>query len=110
MRYYLIDEISKSDLEKIKNFLSNRALKSGLDDIYWVEFPEDSLTQIQLEHSSCKPYVFGLELGPGSLRAELFVRNRNQFGCTCQQYCDDRQKNYVIDYVLMLINELNIRT
>lgn len=110
MRYYLIDEISKSDLKKIKAYLGDRALKSGLDDIYWVEFPDDFLTQMQSEHHSCKPYVFGLELSAGSLKAELFVRNRNQFGCACQQYCDDRQKNYVIDFVLSLINELNIRT
>jgi hypothetical protein len=110
MRYYLIDEISKSDLEKLKNHLSERALKSGLDDIYWVEFPDDLLTQMQSEHHACKPHVFGLEFGDDSLRAELFVRNRNQFGCACQQYCDDCQKNYVINFVLSLINELNIRT
>jgi len=110
MRYYLIDEISKSDMEKIKNHLSDRVLKSGLDDIYWAELPDDFLTGTQSEHDSCKPYVFGLELGANSLKAELFVRNRNRFGCACQQYCDDRQRNYVIDFVLSLIDELNIRT
>ena len=110
MRYYLIDEISKPDLEKLKNHLSTRALKSGLDDIYWVEFPDELYAQMQSEHHACQPYVFGLELGTGSLRAELFVRSRNRLSCTCQQYCNDRQKNYVIDFVLSLINELNIRT
>ena len=110
MRYYLIDEISKSDVEKLKNHLSERALKSSLDDIYWVEFADDLLSGLQGEHDSCKPYVFGLELGATSLKAELFVRNRNRFGCACQQYCDKRQKNYVIDFVLSIIDELNIRT
>ena len=110
MRYYLVDEISISDLEKIKNYLGDRALKSGLDDIYWVEFPDDYLTQMQSDHDSCGPHVFGLELGDSSLRAELFVRNRRHFGCACQRYCDDRQQDYVIDFVLNLINELNIRT
>jgi len=110
LRYYLIDEISKSELKKLRNHLNDRAIKSGLDDLYWVEFPDDLLTSIQSEHDSCKPYVFGLELSVGSLKAELFVRNRSQFGCACQQYCNDRQKNYVIDFVLNIINELNITT
>ncbi len=110
MRYYLIDEISKSDVEKLKNHLNEKALKSGLDDIYWVELADDLLTGLQADHDSCKPYVFGIELSANSLKAELFVRNRKQFGCACQQYCDDRQRNYVIDFVLTMINELNIRT
>jgi len=110
LRYYLIDEISKSDIKKLKNHLDDRTIKSSLADLYWVEFPDDLLSSIQSEHDSCKPYVFGLELSASSLKAELFVRNRNEFGCACQQYCSDRQKNYVIDFVLNLIDELNIRT
>jgi hypothetical protein len=110
LRYYLIDEISKSDIERLKNYLNDWTIKSGLADLYWVEFPDDFLTSIQSEHDSCKPYVFGLELSTSSLKAELFVRNRNEFGCACQQYCNNRQKNYVIDFVLNIINELNIKT
>lgn len=110
MRYYLIDEISTPDMEKLRNHLTDKAIRSGLDDIYWVEFPEDILTGTQSQHDLCKPYVFALELGENHLKAELFVRNRNHFGCSCQGYCHDRQSSYVIVSVLNMIDELNIRT
>lgn len=110
MRYYLIDEISKPDMEKLRVHLNDRTIRSGLEDIYWVEFPEDILTGVQSEHGSCRPFVFGIELSENSLKAELFVRNRRHFGCACQQYCDDRQRSYVIDFVLSMVDELSIRT
>jgi hypothetical protein len=110
MRYFVIDEISKADMEKLNNHLKDLATKSGLDGVYWIHFPDDLLDEPQVQHRSCQPHVFGLELSGNSLKAELFVRSRNQFGCSCQQYCDDRQNTYVIDFVLNLVQDLNIRT
>lgn len=110
MRYYLVDEISEPDMQKLRKHLNNTAIKSGLDDMYWVELPGEFLTRTQADHASCRPHVFGLELGKSYLKAELFVRNRNHFGCSCQQYCDDRQSGYVINLISNMINGLNLRT
>jgi hypothetical protein len=85
-------------------------MNSGLDGVYWVDIPQDLLNETQVEHHSCQPHAFGLELSKNSLKAELFVRSRKQFGCSCQQYCDGRQRAYVIDFILNLFQVLQIRT
>ena len=110
MRYILFDEISEADMQKLRNHLDNQAMKSGLDDIYWAELPSGFLTRTQEEHESCQPYVFGLELHENHLQAELFIRNRNHFGCTCQGYANERQRKYIIDFLYTILDELNIRT
>ena len=44
MKQYLIDEIARSDLSRIKEYLDDRAQTSGLEGIWWVELGKEQLS------------------------------------------------------------------
>ena len=74
MRAYLIDEIPIPEMEKIKGFLQEHAIRSNLDEIFWVRIPDDLLNETQFLHTQCQPHVFAVELGLDWIKLELFVR------------------------------------
>ena len=110
MKSYYVDEISASDLKKITAYLGENAKESGMDRLFWVEMPSDCLTVFQSEHSECKPYRFAIETGDRWLRAELFVRTSVKFRCECNDYCNDKQKEFIMSYVDNMLSKLDIRT
>ena len=44
MRTYLIDELSPSKIQKIREFLGEHAIRSSLDQIFSVRIPDDILS------------------------------------------------------------------
>ncbi len=110
MRSYLIDEISPRDIKKIGKFLKKNALSSSLDRIFWIQIPEELLTEEQLQHKECRPYICALELGSDWLKLEFLVRSSRNMMCTCSNYCTERQRNFVIEYANRMIEELGVRT
>ncbi|RLB86193.1 MAG: hypothetical protein DRH15_02220 [Deltaproteobacteria bacterium] len=110
MRAYLIDEISSSDMKKIRGFLSEHALKSSLSAIFWVKIPDDLLNSTQFAHANCRPHVFAVELGDHWVKLELYVRSLNTMRCSCPDYCTESQRNYVIQFANNMLEQLGIRT
>ena len=110
MRAYLLDEISASDMEKITAYLKERSIRSRLNNIFWVEIPEDLLSEAQYEHKSCRPYVFAAELGDDWYKAELFVRTLEGLGCDCQDYATPQQREFIIHFSQAMIDALDVRT
>ena len=110
MKSYYIDEISTSDLDKINRYLYNNAIESGMQKLFWIEIPSDCLTGLQLEHSECKPHRFAIETGDTWIRAEFFVRTSVKFRCDCNGYCNENQKEFIMNYIDNMISKLNIRT
>ena len=110
MRAYLIDEISASDMKKITLFLKENSSPSSLEDIFWVEIPEDLLAGVQFEHKNCRPYVFAMERGDHWVKAEFFVRSLKNMRCTCQTYCTPQQGAFILNFVHHMIDTLNIKT
>jgi len=110
MRYYLIDEISYSDMEKINKFLKQNAIRSELEKLFWVKIPADLLNDIQFQHVECGPHVFAVELGTDWIRMEFFIRNQKDLRCTCQGYCTPLQRNFVLNFAQKTIEDLGIRT
>jgi len=110
MRTYLIDEISSSHMEDIIDFLKKNAIKSNLDQIFWVRLPEDLLSKTQFQHPSCKPHVFSVELGRDWIKLELFVRTLESMQCTCPGYCTPQQREFVINFADGMIERLGITT
>lgn len=53
MRAYLIDEIDPSDTVKIKGYLNDVAMASGLEKVYWLRIPESLLSETQMNHRDC---------------------------------------------------------
>jgi len=110
MRTYLIDELSPSKIEKIREFLGEHAIRSSLDQIFWVRIPDDLLSEMQFQHSKCKPHVFAVELGQDWVKLELFVRTLKNMRCDCPGYCTGQQRNFILNFTDGMIEQLKIDT
>lgn len=110
MRAYFIDEIPKSQMPKIRSYLSEKATPSSIEQIFWVKVPDHLLTDLQQRHDGCKPHIFAVEMGPDWIKFELFVRSKKNLRCTCPGYCTHSQIDYVIHFACMMIDELGIAT
>jgi hypothetical protein len=110
MRSYLIDEISKVNMEKIDAHLMKHAVRSGIEKLFWVKIPDDILTDVQYQHQDCRPHVFAVELGTDWMKLELFVRSLKGFRCRCSSYCSSPQRDFIFNYADQLIETLEIQT
>ena len=97
---YVIDEIKKADIEKVRAYLKGKNYKSPIEDIFWIQIPEELLNAIQKEHfASCGPYIFSLELGRDFIKLELLVRATNKIRCSCISFATKQQRDYAINLV-----------
>jgi len=110
MKYYLIDEISGQDMERLSLFLEHNGTMSGLDKIFWINAPEEILNETQSGHVRCHPYFFAVELGAGMIKAEFFIRTLKDMRCTCSSSADERQSQFIIRFVDDIIRKLDIKT
>lgn len=110
MRAYLIDELEPSDAEKIKKYLNDVAVASGLEKIYWLRIPQRLLNEAQMSHRDCQPHVFAVELGNDWVKFEFFSRSSNQMACFCQDYSTESQTAYIINFANQMIDRLGIKT
>ena len=110
MKYYLVDEISPSDIANIRRFLKEKAMGSEIEDLFWLEMPTDHLNEKQSAHQDCRPHRFAIELGTNWMKAELFIRTLNSLACECSDYCDSKQRGFIFDFMESMIYELKIRT
>ena len=110
MRSYLIDELHSSDIEKINTFLHENAIQSNLDQLYWVAIPEDLLSGIQFEHRDCQPHAFAIEVGEDWVKLEFLVRSMKNMQCTCPGYSTGQQQNFIINFALQMLEQLDITT
>jgi len=110
MRSYLIDEIVPSDMEKIDEYLRERAIPSNIKGIFWVEMPEERLTRLQSDHKGCRPHVFAVELGDNWVKMEFLIRNLKHMRCNCGGYCTTYQREYIMEFADNMLRSLNIKT
>jgi len=110
MRAYLIDEIGGQDVERLREFLKEHAIRSSLDQIFWVPVPDDLLSETQYLHVQCRPHVFAVELGPDWIKLEFFVRTLKSMRCECPAYCTPVQRDYILRFADGIIEQLHIRT
>ena len=110
MKSYFIDEIPSDDMEKIEAYLSENAEGSAMDKLFWISIPSEHLAGLQPDHSECSPHRFAIETGDDWIKAEFFIRTSTKFRCECSEYCNDNQKNFVINYIDTILEQLNIRT
>jgi hypothetical protein len=110
MKYFLIDEISGPDMEKLSAHLRDIGEASGLEGVFWIKMPEEYLDGIQSGHGECKPYVFAVELGAGAAKAEFFIRSLKGMKCSCSVYANPGQIMFIIRFINEMIRELGIGT
>ncbi|MCB2192781.1 MAG: hypothetical protein KQI62_14520 [Deltaproteobacteria bacterium] len=110
MRSIVIDELRPPDMEKLISHLEATLDSSGLPDVFWLQMPEELLTPAQREHAACGPHRVAVVLELDSLKLELLVRASQSLRCSCTGYADDDQRQWLIDYVDDLIEQLQLQT
>ena len=111
MRQYVLDEIGKEDMERAVRWLEERAERSSVEGLYWVNFPPDMLAPVQFKHKECQPHCFAVEVGDDVVKFELLVRSRSSHRCrACQVYASPQQRQFILDMADRLIMEAHVRT
>jgi len=110
MRQYLLDEIGRKDIPRIKDYLQDHALASNLEGVWWVDLPEDLLSQEQFEHQDHRPYRFAVELGEDFVRFEFLIRSEKTMRCACIGYATRGQRDFIIAFADRLVEDLALRT
>lgn len=108
MKQYVIDELCESDLEKLKNFLTQRYGSAMLDRVYWVPLDPEYYTPVQAVHQDCHPLYFALQIKPGALVGEFLVRTHNRMRCECMGYATKAQQAWFISLIDGIVRDLDI--
>lgn len=108
MKQYLIDGLGPEDLKKLERYLNDSFGHPVLGNIYWVELDRDILTSVQKTHVDCFPHVFALELGKNYLSCELLVRIKKNIKCECMAYATPLQRDWLINRIDSILDELGI--
>jgi hypothetical protein len=108
MRQFLVDEISRSQMEAIRVYLKKKALSSVMEDLFWLEIPEDLISPIQLSHKRCGPHYLAIETGQNFVKFEFLVRCRTRVRCDCVQYATPAQEIYLMNFAHTLIQALDL--
>jgi hypothetical protein len=108
MKQYVIDQLRPNDYSRIKAYLDMNLRQSGIPEIYWLILPQELHEGIQVEHADCRPFYFALELFQSELSCELLVRTLSHIRCDCMCYATLAQRNWLIQTVDDICNQLEI--
>jgi hypothetical protein len=108
MRQYLIDEISRARMEAVSVYLNEKTVSSGMEEIFWLEIPEDLLSPIQETHKTCGPHYLAIETGKDFVKFEFLVRCRRRLRCECVQYVTPAQETFILNFAQALIQALDL--
>ena len=110
MRLYMLDEIMRKDLPRVREYLNEHAIAARLEDIWWVDVPEDLLSAEQFAHQDCRPFRFAVEVGDDFVRLEFLIRSDQSMRCTCIDYATRQQRDFILAFADRLVEELGLRT
>jgi len=110
MKQYVIDELRPIDYKLVKAYLEENFSSSGVDGIYWIQLDQNSLTEIQMEHTNCQPFYFAVELEPGLITFELLIRTKKRIRCDCMGYATEKQRNWLMRLADSIFDTLEIKT
>ncbi len=109
MKQYVIDGLRPNDFKELKKYLDTNFEVSTLGSIYWVELADEILTPIQKEHVDCRPHVFAIMLEDNTLSTELLVRIKTNIRCNCMGYAISEQREWLINKMDLILEELGIQ-
>ncbi len=109
MRQFLVDEIPRRQMEAVKLYLKEKAVTTGMEEIFWLEIPEGLLSPIQGEHQACGPHYLAIETGQDFVKFEFLVRCGQRLRCDCVQYATPDQEAYLLTFAQTLLQDLDIR-
>ncbi|MFH1060969.1 MAG: hypothetical protein V1797_20080 [Pseudomonadota bacterium] len=112
MRALVYDELRRADMERLAAHLAKICLPSNLEGVYWLNLPPDLLSPEQTAHPQCGPHRVALVLEPEdeSLRLEMLVRASNSLRCACTAYATPAQRQFMLNFLDKLVEDLALRT
>jgi hypothetical protein len=110
VRQYLLDEIRRGDIPRIREYLNEHATPSNLQDIWWVDLAEDLLSAEQFAHHDCQTFRFAVELGPSFVRFEFLIRSQQTMRCSCIGYATRVQRDFILAFADHLVEDLALKT
>ncbi len=108
MRQYVIDELGKDAIERIRNYLEGHCEASGLNNIFWLQMPDDILSPEQYAHKACQPHCAGIEIGDKFVSFEMLIRSRNSLKCNCISYATPQQRQFILSFADRLIEDVGL--
>jgi hypothetical protein len=110
MRQYLLDEISRGDIPRIRDYLNEHAIASSLEDIWWVDLSEDLLSPEQFAHHDHQAFRFAVEVGDNFVRFEFLIRSAQTMRCSCIGYATRQQRDFILAFADRLVEDLALKT
>jgi hypothetical protein len=110
MKQYLLDEIPREDISRVRDYLNHHAIAAGIADIWWIDLQEDLLSPEQFDHRDCRPHRFAVEVGDDFVRFEFLIRSLQTMRCSCIAYATRQQRDFIMGYADRLVEELALRT
>jgi hypothetical protein len=110
MKQYVIDELRPADSKALKTYLDTQYGPAAMGGIYWIALEADILTDIQSEHTECRPQYFAVDLDGNRLACEFLVRSKNRVRCDCIRYATENQRNWLIGLIDTIFDRLQIKT
>lgn len=110
MKQYVIDELRPTEHKKINAYLDKKLGSPALNGIYWMPLEPSYYNEVQAEHTPCQPFYIAIELEPNKIICELLIRTKSRVRCNCISYATERQRNWIIDIVDAIFDELGIKT
>jgi len=105
MRQFVIDELSPMERDNIDSYLK-RSIKQGpMIGLYWIQLPEDLLSEVQREHTHHGPFHMGVEVTNTSVKFELLVRSQVNLHCSCIAHATPTQRQFVLDFIDRMVQE-----
>ncbi len=109
MHQYVVDELKGNEIERVFAYLEKSCQKSAIDNLFWLELPDDILTPIQYEHRDCRPFCIGIEVTEDKVVFEMLVRSRKKLRCNCIAYASTQQRQFILNFVDALLKESDIK-
>lgn len=109
MRQFVIDEITKEEKDAIEDYLRKTLEAAAMPGIYWLRLPDDLPGPAQEGHGECEPFYFGIELTDRKVVFELLIRNQSSLHCSCIAHATKAQRDFLLQYIDVMLKELQIR-
>jgi hypothetical protein len=75
MRVLVLEDLTKEEIDNIRQYLDNFTEQGPIEDLFWYILPEEVLTKKQKQLNKEKgPYKLSIEVGKTSIRFELIIR------------------------------------
>lgn len=109
MKQYVIDQLREEDYEQVMDYLEKHTEKTMLEGMFWAELPRELYSPVQLEHTSCHPFYFAININLRQVAFELLIRSRQIIRCSCIAYATREQRDYILGFADDMLKELDIK-